>query len=175
MGWGRVRLLDVGVDEALDVKLAEDEPLSRPVEAEEPFVLVDLAFRALLLRRILAPVHGANELRSQGAGMLAADDAPARLASPVPSHFPIANPSRSSGSGAPGCCAFTLDVVSSSTATTLISEHRVFIPPVLSLWLRIIGSVHPPAAHRLDPHELRRPGIAIAAACGGPPSPPPAW
>lgn len=68
----RLRVFHVLRDEALDVKLAEDEALARAVVAEPTLVFVNLPLR-ILLRRIFIPIEPADEARVQRARVLATD------------------------------------------------------------------------------------------------------
>ena len=54
MTWYRV--FHVLIDEALDVELAEHDPLSRPVVTEPPLIFVNFPFRVLRLRWVFVPI-----------------------------------------------------------------------------------------------------------------------
>ena len=57
------RILHILVDEALDVELAQDDPLSRAVETEPALVFVNLALGIFLLGLVLASIATVNEPR----------------------------------------------------------------------------------------------------------------
>jgi len=62
------------------VELTQHQALAHAVVTDEPFVLVDLAFGVLGLRRVFAPVAHANEARIERPGIVAANHRRARLA-----------------------------------------------------------------------------------------------